>query len=87
MNTAVVVMILLCGAVVFGIINAFAGKEKPLKKGFLFVVLGVMSLFAVSLTSSYTGINLPISCWSLLISGIGGIPGTALLCLMQFVIV
>lgn len=87
MNTSVVIMILLCTAVVFGIINAAAGKEKPLKKGFLFVLAGVASFFAVSLTGQYTGINLPVSCFSLLVSGIGGVPGTALLCLLQFIIV
>lgn len=87
MNTAVVIMILFCTVVLFGIINALFLKKKPLKTGFMYVLFGVASLFAVNLTSAYTGINLPISCWSLIISGVGGIPGTILLCVMQFIIV
>lgn len=87
MNTAVVIMVLLCAVVLFGIINALCLKRKPMKTGFLYVICGVASLFAVNFASAYTGINLPVSCWSLLISGVGGIPGTILLCIMQFVIV
>lgn len=87
MNTAVVIMILLCAVVLFGIINALFLKKKPLKTGFMYVLFGVASLLAVNLTSAYTGINLPISCWSLIISGVVGIPGTILLCVMQFLIV
>lgn len=87
MNTAVVVMILLCAAVAFGIVNAVAGKKNPLKKGVLFVLAGVASFFAVSLTSPYTGIELPVNCFSLLVSGVCGVPGTLLLCLLQFIIV
>ena len=87
MNTAVVVMILLCTVVAFGIANALSGKRKPLKTGFLYVFLGIISLIAVNASSSYTGINVPISCYSILVSGIGGIPGTVLLSVLQFVIV
>lgn len=87
MNTAVVIMILLCAVVLFGIVNALFLKRNPLKTGFLYVLCGVASLFLVNLVSPYTGINLPISCWSLIISGVGGIPGTILLCVMQFIIV
>lgn len=87
MNTAVVIMILLCAVVIFGIINALCSRRKPLKIGFMYVLCGVISLLAVNLTSAYTGINLPVSCWSLLISGVLGVPGTILLCVMQFIII
>ena len=43
------------------------------------MVIGVLTLFAVNLTGTFTGVTLPISTLSLLVSAIGGIPGVTLM--------
>ena len=43
------------------------------------MVIGTLTLFAVNLTGTFTGVTLPISALSLLVSAIGGIPGVTLM--------
>ena len=43
------------------------------------MTLGAATLFAVNLTGAFTGVTLPISLLSLLVSIIGGIPGVTLM--------
>ena len=58
----------------------FLGKNKhPFKRSLLSMTLGAATLFAVNLTGAFTGVTLPISLLSLLVSIIGGIPGVTLM--------
>ena len=58
----------------------YIGQSKhPFKRSALSSVLGALTLFAVNLTGTVTGVTLPISALSLLVSAIGGIPGVTLM--------
>ena len=48
--------------------------------------LGFLALWAVSLTSGLTGITLGLNLWNALVIGILGLPGFALLLLVQWVL-
>ena len=65
--------------ITFAILH-FLGKNKhPFKRSLLSMTLGAATLFAVNLTGAFTGVTLPISLLSLLVSIIGGIPGVTLM--------
>lgn len=69
--------------VIFAIIEKVSGCKKPLKRGFLTVAIGLISLCAVNLCSGFTGVSLPVSTLSLSVSAAGGIPGVTLMLLMN----
>lgn len=54
-------------------------NKHPFKRSLLSMTLGAATLFAVNLTGAFTGVTLPISLLSLLVSIIGGIPGVTLM--------
>ncbi|MDO5124380.1 MAG: pro-sigmaK processing inhibitor BofA family protein [Eubacteriales bacterium] len=72
-------MLVVIGVVllVFTFIYFLCKKKKPLKRAFLSMLLGVLSLIAVDLSGIYTGVFLPISALSLSVSAVFGIPGVA----------
>jgi hypothetical protein len=72
-------------AVLFGVLITFsiihyAGKNKhPFKRSLFSMICGIGTLIAINLSSSLTGVFLPISLLSLLVALIGGIPGVTLM--------
>lgn len=65
--------------IVFAIIH-FAGKNKrPLRRASISMLTGLLTLLAVNISGYFTGVFLPISLLSILISVIGGIPGVTLM--------
>lgn len=71
---------------VLTIIEAVAGVEKPFKKAFLGMILGIVALIAVNLSSGMTGVSIPISLLSLGVSAAGGIPGVTILVVMNMLV-
>lgn len=69
--------------VVYAIVNAFSGSEKPLKKSLLGILSGIAALAAVHLLSPYTGVPVTISVMSLLVAAVGGIPGATLILVLN----
>ena len=62
----------------------YAGKnKKPFKRALLSMLVGIAALTAVNLTSGLSGVYIPVTQLSLLISGAGGLPGVALLVLLS----
>ena len=47
---------------------------------------GVLTLFAINLTAGFTGVRLPVSLLSLLVSSVGGVPGVTLLLFLNLLI-
>lgn len=65
--------------IIFAIIH-FTGKNKrPLQRAFISMLTGILTLIAVNISGYFTGVFLPISLLSILISVIGGIPGVTLM--------
>lgn len=72
-------LILLGTLLVFAVIHFIAKNKRPLRRALLSMALGLGTLFAVNLTSGLTGVAIPVSLLSVLLSAIGGIPGVTLI--------
>ena len=67
--------------IVFCIVQKLSKNKRPVKRAFLSVVSGFLTLIAVNIAGIFTGVYLPVSVLSLIISAALGIPGvTAMLC-------
>lgn len=63
----------------FAIIHKISKNKHPLKRALLSMCCGAGTLLAVNLSGSLTGVFLPVSLLSILISVIGGVPGVTLM--------
>lgn len=71
--------------VIFAIIHKISKNKKPVRRAFLSLITGFLTLVAVNISSVFTGVSLPYSMLTITASLIGGIPGvTALLGLNLF---
>ena len=68
---------------VYAVMNAAAGVEKPMHKGLYSILSGVGSLVVVHCIAPVTGVCVPISFLSLTVSSVLGIPGTALIMVLN----
>ena len=66
-------------------VQAISGASNPIRKALGSMMLGILALAAVNLTSSLTGVMLPVSFLSLGVSAAGGIPGVTMLLLMNLI--
>lgn len=74
-----IALILISTLLGFSIIH-YTGKNKhPIKRAFISLFCGEFALLVVNLSASITGVYLPVSLLSILISLIGGIPGVTLM--------
>lgn len=72
-------LILFSAFIIFAVIH-YAGKTKrPLKRSLISLCVGALTLLAVNLTGGITGVYLPVSLLSILVSLIGGVPGVTLM--------
>ncbi len=63
----------------FAVIHYISKNKRPFKRSFISMCVGLLTLLAVNLTSSFTGVYIPVSLFSILISLIGGVPGVTLI--------
>ena len=68
------------------ILSASLKSEKFFRSILLSAVSGIGSLFAVNIASAVTGVSLPVNLVTLLISGIGGVPGAVFLLLSDVIL-
>ncbi len=74
-----IVTILASTLIVFTVIH-YAGKNKrPVRRAFISMLSGIFTLLAVNLSAIFTGVSIPISLLSVLVSVTGGIPGVTLM--------
>lgn len=66
----------------FSFIHYAAKKKKPFLRAFLSMLSGVAVLTALNLTSSLTGVYIPVTQLSLTVSAVGGVPGVAVLAML-----
>lgn len=64
---------------IFAIIHYISKSKHPLKRSLLSMLVGAATLTAVNLTSGFTGVFLPVSLLSIIVSVAGGVPGVTLL--------
>jgi Na+/H+-translocating membrane pyrophosphatase len=74
-----IVAIVLSVFIAFAIIHYIGKNKRPFKRSLLSMLCGVATLLIVNLSSGITGVSLPISLLSILVSLIGGIPGVTLM--------
>ena len=67
----------------FSFIHYAGKKKKPFLRAFLSMLLGIGALTAVNLLSGLTGVYIPVTKLSLMVSAVGGIPGTALMVMLS----
>ena len=67
----------------FAFIHYAGKKKKPFRRAFLSMLAGVAVLTAVNLSAGLTGVYIPVTELSLLISTVGGAPGVALMVLLS----
>ncbi|MBQ4105471.1 MAG: pro-sigmaK processing inhibitor BofA family protein [Clostridia bacterium] len=79
--TAVLVTFLL-----FSLIYKIAKKKKPLRRAFLTMLSGVLSLILVDITGVFTGVYLPVSPLSLTVSSCAGVPGVATMLIISWLL-
>ncbi len=74
-----IVTILASTLIIFAVIH-YAGKNKrPVRRAFISMLSGIFTLLAVNLSAIFTGVSIPISLLSVLVSVTGGIPGVTLM--------
>ena len=74
-----IALILLAALLLFAVIHFIAKNKRPFRRALLSMAVGLGMLFAVNLTSGFTGVSIPVSLLSVLLSAIGGIPGVTLI--------
>ena len=80
-----VVLIFVSAFILFVIIHKIGKNKKPFRRAFLSMLSGLGALIILNISSVFTGVYLPFSLMSVMVSLIGGIPGvTALLTLNLF---
>ena len=61
------------------VIEKIGKNKKPLFKAFLSMLMGITALIIVNLTTFLTGVNIPVSLFTVGVSAGGGLPGITLL--------
>ena len=68
---------------VFSVIHFLSRKKHPGKRALISMIIGALALTAVDLCSGFTGVYITVSLLSILVSVIGGVPGVALLLILN----
>ena len=76
----------LAGFFLIALIRVFSAPLRLALKLLANTALGFLALWAVGLTAGVTGITLGLNLWNALVIGILGLPGFALLLLVQWVL-
>ena len=74
-----IVIIFFATFIVFTLLHFTAKNKRPFRRSLLSMALGAGTLTAINLTAGFTGVYIPVSLLSVLVSVIGGIPGVTLL--------
>lgn len=78
-------LVLVVTFIVFTIIQCLSKSKRPLNRAFLSLISGIAALISVDLLSGFTGVYIPISVLSLLISVALGIPGITSMLLINLI--
>lgn len=63
----------------FAFAHYISKSRHPFKRSLLSMAIGILTLIAVNLTGSFTGVYLPVSLVSVCCAAFGGVPGVTLM--------
>lgn len=72
--------------IVFSIIHKIGKNKKPVRRSFISLLTGFGCLLLVNIASLFTGVYIPYSLLSILVSTIGGVPGVTALLTVNLII-
>lgn len=79
-------LILLGAFVLFAFIHYISKIKRPFSRALLSMALGAGTLAAINLSSSLTGVYIPVSMLSVIVSATGGVPGVTLILLLNLIL-
>lgn len=77
---------LISAVVVFSVIHKISKNKRPFKRALVSVISGISALITVDILSVFTGVYIPVSILSILISIILGIPGVTSMLILNLII-
>ena len=81
-----IALILLSALIIFAALHFAEKNKRPFKRALLSMSAGLLALAAVDLLSGLTGVYIPVSLLSVLVSAIGGVPGVTLLLFLNLLV-
>lgn len=78
-----IVIIMFVTFIIFAFIHFLSKNKRPFKRAMLSIFIGIATLLAINFTSGITGVYIPISLLSVLVSAIGGVPGVTLMLVLN----
>lgn len=69
----------------FAFAHYISKSRHPFKRSLLSMAIGILTLIAVNLTGSFTGVYLPVSLVSVCCAAFGGVPGVTLMLGFKFI--
>ena len=81
-----IIAALLGGFFLIALLRVFRAPLKVAVKLLANTLLGFLALWAVNLTTGFTGLTLGLNLWNALVIGVLGLPGFFLLLLVQWVL-
>ena len=81
-----IISVLAAAFVLFAFLHFVAKNKRPFKRALISLAAGLFALAAVNLTSSLTGVYIPVSLLSVLTAAVGGVPGVTLLLFLNLII-
>ncbi|MBR2108948.1 MAG: pro-sigmaK processing inhibitor BofA family protein [Ruminococcus sp.] len=79
-------IILAISFIAFIIIQKLSKNKRPVKRAFLSLLSGGLTLILVDALSVFTGVYIPISLLSITVSLVGGIPGVTTLLALNLIL-
>lgn len=81
-----IIAALLAGFFLIALLRVFRAPLKVAVKLLANTLLGFLALWAVNLTTGFTGLTLGLNLWNALVIGVLGLPGLGLLLLVQWIL-
>lgn len=81
-----IIAALLAGFFLIALLRVFRSPLKVAVKLLANTLLGFLALWAVNLTTGFTGLALGLNLWNALVIGVLGLPGLGLLLLVQWIL-
>ena len=78
-NIGLVIFLFILLYLIYSLIHFAAKNKRPFKRAFISMCTGLAALILINLGSGFTGVKIPVSLLSVLVSVIGGVPGVTLL--------
>lgn len=79
MSVLEIAILIISTFILFAIVHKIDKNKKPVRRAFVSMITGVLSLLIVNISGIFTGVVLPVSVLSMITSLVLGIPGVTML--------